>query len=89
MATHKSAEKRARQAVRRNERNGKTLSSVRSFEKKLRTAIAAGDKAGAITLLSGYMSKITKASTKGVVHGKTAARKVGRLSERVASLGAK
>ena len=89
MATHKSAEKRARQAIKRNSRNSTAMSEVRSFEKKLRTAIAAGDKSGAQTLLNDYMSKASKASTKGVLHGKTAARKIGRLSARVSSLAAK
>ena len=89
MATHKSAEKRARQAVKRNARNSNTIGQVRTFEKKLRTAIAAGDKTGATTLLQDYMSKVTKASTKGVLHGKTAARKVSRLAARVSSIATK
>jgi small subunit ribosomal protein S20 len=89
LATHKSAEKRARQAVRRNARNTQTIGTVRTWEKKLRTAIAGGDKTAAATLLNTYMSKITKAATKGVFHTKTAARKVSRLAERVQSMGAK
>jgi small subunit ribosomal protein S20 len=89
LATHKSAEKRARQSVRRNKRNSETLGTVRTWEKKLRTALAGGDKTAAQTLLNTYMSKMTKAATKGVVHGKTAARKISRLAERVAELGAK
>jgi small subunit ribosomal protein S20 len=89
LATHKSAEKRARQSVRRNKRNSQTMSQVRSWEKKLRAAIAGGDKSGAQTILNSYMSKITKAATKGVLHTKTAARKVSRLAERVAGLGGK
>ena len=89
MATHKSAEKRARQSVRRNKRNSDVLGQVRTWEKKLRTALAGGDKTAASTLLNEYMSKMTKASTKGVVHAKTAARKISRLAERVSSLGGK
>lgn len=89
MATHKSAEKRARQAIRRNKRNSDTLGSVRTWEKKLRAALAGGDKNSAQTLLNTYMSKMTKAATKGVVHGKTAARKIGRLAERVSALASK
>ncbi len=83
MANHKSAAKRARQNVRRNKRNTHALATVRTFERKLRTAIVAGDKKGAETALKEYMSKITKAATKGVVHAKTAARKVSRLSKQV------
>lgn len=84
MANHKSAEKRARQSVKRNKRNTTVLSSVRTFEKKLRTAIAAGDKKGAEEALRAYMSKAQKAATKGVMHAKTAARKLSRLSKQAA-----
>lgn len=89
MATHKSAEKRARQSIRRNQRNSQALGAVRTWEKKLRAAIAGGDKTAAQTLLTTYMSKITKASTKGVLPVKTASRKVSRLAERVSAIGAK
>lgn len=89
MATHKSAEKRARQAVRRNTRNSQIIGAVRTAEKKVRTAIAGGDKTQAATLLNTYMSKITKAATKGVLHTKTASRKVSRLTERVSGMAAK
>lgn len=88
MANHKSAEKRARQAIRRNKRNTATEASVRTWEKKLRTAIAGGDAAAAKTILSGYMSKITKAATKGVVHTKTASRKIARIAARIEKIGA-
>ena len=88
MATHKSAEKRARQAVRRNARNTQTMSSVRTFEKKLRTAIAGGDSAAAKTLLGEFSSKVDKAAQKGVLPTKTAARKISRLAERVSKIGA-
>lgn len=84
MANHKSAAKRARQSVKRNKRNTTALSSVRTFERKLRTAIAAGDKKGAEEALKAYMSKVSKAATKGVMHAKTAARKLSRLSKQTA-----
>jgi small subunit ribosomal protein S20 len=86
LATHKSAEKRARQTVKRNARNSQALGTVRTAEKKLRSALAGSDKKAAATLLSEYMSKITKAATKGVVTTKNAARKVSRLSERVSAM---
>lgn len=89
MATHKSAEKRARQSIKRNTRNSGTLAGVRTWEKKLRAALAGGDKKAAETLLGDYMSKMTKAATKGTVHAKTASRKIGRLAERVSSLKSK
>lgn len=72
--------------MKRNARNSQALGTVRTAEKKLRTALAAADKNSAATLLSDYMSKVTKAATKGVLTTKTAARKVSRLAERVSSM---
>jgi small subunit ribosomal protein S20 len=89
LANHKSAEKRARQSIKRNKRNTAVMSSVRTFEKKLRTAITSGDKAGIETALKDYMSKSSKAAVKGVIHAKTAARKLGRLSKQAAKAVAK
>lgn len=87
MATHKSAAKRARQAVKRNARNTSAVGAVRSLERKLRTALAASDKATSTTLMNDYMSVMAKAGTKGVIHAKTASRKIGRLAARVSKLG--
>jgi small subunit ribosomal protein S20 len=88
LANHKSAEKRARQAVKRNARNTATEKSVRTWEKKLRKAVSDKDKKAAAELLSNYMSKMGKASAKGVITKQTAARKVSRLSTLVSTLGA-
>lgn len=89
MANHKSAEKRARSNARRNKRNSKVVSSVRTFEKKVRTTLANGDKKGAEAALKEYMSKASKAATKGVLHAKTAARKISRLSKQLAKTATK
>ena len=89
MATHKSAEKRARQSERRSARNTQTKSNVRTFEKKVRAAIASGDAKSAATLLGEFQSRVGKAAAKGAVHAKSAARKVGRLALGIHKLGAK
>ena len=47
MANIKSAEKRARQSVRRHERNRIVLTSTRTSVKKARAAIDSGDQAAA------------------------------------------
>jgi small subunit ribosomal protein S20 len=86
LATHKSSEKRARQATKISTRNTQTENSVRSWEKKLRTAIASKDAKAAQQLLKDYTSKIGKAAQKGVVHVKNASRKVSRLSKQVSAL---
>ncbi len=88
MATHKSAEKRARQTIKRNARNTQAVGSVRTLERKLRTALADSDKTVSTTLMKDYMSSMAKAGAKGVVHPKTASRKIGRLAARVSQLAA-
>jgi hypothetical protein len=47
MANHKSAEKRLRQTEKRTAINRSRMSRVRTFVKKVETAIASGDKAAA------------------------------------------
>ena len=86
MANIKSAKKRARQAPKKRERNRTVKGTVRTFEKKLNALLLAGDKEGSLAALTEYTSKISKAAQKGIVHVNNAARKVGRLSQKVAAL---
>lgn len=86
MANHKSAEKRARQSLRRNAINARTVATLRTFERKLRTAISKKDKKSSETLLVSFMSVVDKAAQKGRVRTQTAARKVSRLSKAVNAL---
>ena len=83
MANHKSAEKRHRQSKIRNARNTHIRSTMRSYVKKLRLAIAEGDVETAKILLEKTVPYIDKAATKGVIHKATASRKIGRLSKLV------
>ena len=83
MANHKSAEKRHRQSKIRNARNTHIRSTMRSYVKKLRLAIADGDVETAKSLLEKTVPYIDKAGTKGVIHKATASRKIGRLSKLV------
>jgi len=86
LAQHKSSEKRARQSLKISTRNTQTKNAVRSWEKKLRTAIAAKDSAKAQELLKDFSSKIGKAAQKGIIHNKSASRKISRLSAQIAGL---
>lgn len=83
MANIKSAAKRARIALRRNAINTKTRNSVRTWEKKLRKAIATKNAKDAAEILKGYASVIRKATSKGVIHKTTASRKISRISKSV------
>ena len=88
MATHKSAEKRARQTKRRATRSQNTKSALKSFEKKVRAAVEQKDAKLAGEALKLVIAQLDKAASKGVVHARKAARKVGRLSQLVNSLRA-
>jgi small subunit ribosomal protein S20 len=80
MANHKSAEKRARQTERRNEANRRNRSHLRTEIKKLRSAIEAGNREEAKTLLIQTVSVIDKSIQKGVIHHNAAARYKSRLT---------
>jgi len=80
LATHKSAEKRARQDVRRNARNSQTKAAVRTVEKKVRSLLAS-DKKAVPEALKELNSKFSKAVAKGAMHKKTVARKMSRLAK--------
>jgi len=83
VANHKQAEKRNRQNKVRNARNTHIRSTMRSFVKKLRIAIAEGDMEAAQGILEKAVPYIDKAATKGVIHKATASRKIGRLAKLV------
>jgi small subunit ribosomal protein S20 len=88
LATHKSAEKRARQTVRRTTSNTRTTSSLKTFEKKVRDAYDKKDPKAALEALKVLASQVDKAASKGIVHAKKAARKVSRLSQLVSQIKA-
>jgi small subunit ribosomal protein S20 len=88
VANHKSAKKRARQALRRRDRNRHDRSEMRSAVKLVRTALEAGNAEAATGALKQAESKLRRASSKGLIHWKTASRRISRLTKatnRVAS----
>ena len=86
MPNHKSAEKRVRQNIKRNAINRNNKSALRTQIKKLRAALAAGDKNQSQELLMPTISTIDKAVNKGVLHKNTAARYKARLTAHVNNL---
>ncbi|MEX2201448.1 MAG: 30S ribosomal protein S20 [Dongiaceae bacterium] len=86
MAHHKSAKKRIRQTERRTDVNDARTSRVRTFVKKVETAIASGDKAAAASALRAAEPELQRGVTKGIVHRNAASRKVSRLSKRIKAL---
>jgi small subunit ribosomal protein S20 len=86
MANHKSAEKRIRQTERRTAVNKARLSRIRTFVKKVETALEAGDKSTAQAAFLAAQPELQRGVTKGVLHKNTAARKISRLAHRLRTL---
>jgi small subunit ribosomal protein S20 len=86
MANTTSARKAARQALRRTEVNKSQTSRMRLSVRKVEEAVSSGDKAAAKAALSAAEPILMRASQKGVVHKKSAARKVSRLASRIKSM---
>jgi small subunit ribosomal protein S20 len=88
MANTPTARKRVRQIARRTATNRARLSRIRTFTKKVESALAAGDATSAREALKRAEPEIARGVTKGVLHKNTAARKISRLSQRVKKLQA-
>ncbi len=86
MANTASAKKRNRQTVKRTERNAARKSRMRTFVKKVETAIAGGDKGAAAAALQAAQPEMQRAAGKGVIHRNTVGRKLSRLSARIKAL---
>jgi small subunit ribosomal protein S20 len=87
MANTPQAKKRIRRNANRATINHSRISRIRSFIKQVESAIAAGKKKEAAEALRQVQPEIARGVARGVIHKNTAARRVSRLSKRVASLG--
>ena len=86
MANTPQAKKRIRRNNNRAEINGARMSRIRSFVKKVESACTDGDKDSAKAALTAAQPELAKGVAKGILHKNTAARKMSRLSKRVAAL---
>ena len=86
MPHHKSAEKRLRQTEKRTVINRARISRVRTFVKRVETAIETGDRAAAQSAFQLAQPELHRATTKGVLHKNTVARKLSRLALRINAL---
>ena len=79
MANHKSALKRNRQNLKKNERNKGFRTLVRTLSKKVRTEAEAGNKEQALKELKVAEKVIAKVGGKGILHARAASRKISGL----------
>ena len=87
MANTPQAKKRIRRNDKRATINHSRVSRIRTFIKAVESAIATGKKGDAAAALKQVQPEIARGVARGVIHKNTAARKISRLSKRVASLG--
>jgi small subunit ribosomal protein S20 len=80
MPTHKSAAKRMRQSEVDRLRNRHYRTTMRNQIKRLRATIDSGDQATAAAQLAEAVSVIQATAQKGVIHRRSAARRVSRLA---------
>ncbi|CAM4443811.1 30S ribosomal protein S20 [Corallococcus exiguus] len=84
MANTKSAEKRYRQSLKRRARNVNVRTSVKDAVKSAREAIASKDGSKLTDSLKAASKSLNKAASKGVLHKRTAARRISRLAKAAA-----
>ena len=86
MANTSSAKKAARQMITRTARNKTRRSRMKSSVRGVEEAIASGDKAKATAALKAVEPVLARTAQKGIIHKKTASRKVSRLASRVKAM---
>jgi len=86
MANTPQAKKRIRRNDRRAEINGARVSRIRTFVKRVESALEAGDKTAATAALAAMQPEMARGVAKGVLHKNTASRKFSRLTKRLATL---
>lgn len=80
MANIASAKKRARQAEKHRQHNASLRSMVRTYIKKVHSAIEAGDKKAAEECFKAAQPIIDRMADKGLIHKNKAARHKSRLT---------
>ena len=86
MANIKSQKKRNLTNEKRRQRNQAVKSELKTYVRKVREAITAGDKDTAETTLRAAGRKLDKAVSKGVIHKNQAANRKSKLAKQVSGL---
>lgn len=86
MANTSSAQKAARKMIRKTEINKSRHSRLKSEVRAVEEAIKSGDKVKAEAALKNAEPVLMRTAQKGVIHKKSASRKVSRLAKRVKAL---
>lgn len=88
MANHASAKKRIKRNANRAAINTMRDSRIKTFLKKVMAALDAGDATAAQAALQAAQPELDRGAAKGIMHKKTASRKLSRLTARLKQLQA-
>ncbi len=80
MPNIKSAAKRVRQNIKRENRNRRIKSMLKTTIRRYEQSLASGDREDARLKLNAAVRQIDKAAAKGIIHKNNAARKKSHLS---------
>ena len=86
MANHPSALKRAKQNKVRRLRNASMKSRIKTKVKQYLQILEASPKESAPPALIEVVSLINRAGSKGILHPRTASRKISRLSKKLSKI---
>ena len=86
MANTPQAKKRILRNAKRAEINRARVSRIRTFVKQAESALEAGNKDEAKAALARVQPELSRGVARGVLHKNTAARKLSRLTRRLATL---
>ena len=86
MAHHRSAKKRIRQTEKRTAINRARTSRIKTFIKKVESAVSEGDAEAARHAFSEAEPEIRRGVVKGVLKRNTASRRISRLARSINSL---
>ena len=86
MPVHTAAYKSLRADAKKRKRNEIVRSELKTRTKNLESLIAEKKKDEAQKYLKAFTVRYMKAVSKGIVHRKTASRKISRLSKRINSI---
>jgi small subunit ribosomal protein S20 len=88
LANTESAKKQARQNEKRQRRNQPLRTRSRSYVKKAREMLQAGDHEAAAQAVRLAVAQLDRAAAKGAIHPRNAARRKSRLMKQLAAIEA-
>lgn len=88
MANTTSAKKANRKIARRTVVNKARRTQMRNSVRRVEEAILSGDREAALKAMASAEPELMRAAQRNIVHKNQASRKVSRLAQRVAKLGA-